>query len=178
MGATNGTNQPLLFGGEGYDANGTRDRLNDLWSWDLTTRQWTWVSGSTTSAAPGVYGTRGLSGANNTPGARVGALSWNSDGRFWLFGGYGINAFDGEADMNDLWMYDPDTQRWTWINGSDSGNTIGVYGTINVAAPTNSPGGGLLSSGWIDANDRIWVFGGYGRASSASRYKMSDLWQY
>lgn len=178
MGATNGTNQLLLFGGQGHDANGTRDRLNDLWSWDRTTRQWTWLSGSTTSAAPGVYGTQGLSAADNTPGARVGALSWDSGGRFWLFGGYGINGFNGEADMNDLWMYDPGTQRWTWVNGSNSGNTIGIYGTINVAAPTNSPGGRILPSGWIDANDRIWVFGGYGRAYNGTRYKLSDLWQY
>jgi N-acetylneuraminic acid mutarotase len=179
MGATNGANQLLLFGGYGYDANGTRDRLNDFWSWDLTTRQWTWLSGSATSGAPGVYGTQGLSAASNTPGARISALSWgDSAGRFWLFGGYGINAFDGEADMNDLWMYDVGAQRWTWVKGSNSGNAIGIYGTINVAAPTNSPGGRLVPSGWIDPNDRIWVFGGYGWAFNATRYKMSDLWRY
>ena len=179
MAATNGMNQLLLFGGYGYSSDGTLGALNDLWSWDLTTHRWTWLSGSTTSSAAGVYGTQGLSAASNTPGARHSALSWvDSAGRVWLFGGWGVNAFDVEADMNDLWTYDLGTQQWTWVNGSNSGNTWGLYGTINVAAPTNSPGGRLVPSGWIDSSNRIWVFGGYGRDTNGSRYKLSDLWAY
>ena len=179
MGATNGANQLLLFGGYGYDSANAAGALNDLWSWDLVTRQWTWLSGSTTGSAAGVYGTQGLPAANNMPGARYAGLSWvDSAGRYWLFGGYGANASGGFADMNDLWMYDLGTQQWTWVNGSNNGNTSGVYGTVNVAAPTNSPGGRLFPSGWIDANNRIWVFGGYGRDAVGSRYKLSDLWMY
>lgn len=179
MGPTNGANQLLLFGGYGYDSANAAGALNDLWSWDLVTRQWTWLSGSTTGAAAGVYGTQGLPAINNMPGARYAGLSWvDSDGRYWLFGGYGANASGGFADMNDLWMYDLGTQQWTSVNGSNNGNTSGVYGTVNVAAPTNSPGGRLFPSGWIDANDRIWVFGGYGRDAVGSRYKLSDLWMY
>jgi N-acetylneuraminic acid mutarotase len=179
MGATNGVNQLLLFGGGGYDSAGTNAALNDLWSWDLTTHQWTWLSGSTTSSAAGVYGTQGLPAASNTPGARYSALSWvDSAGRYWMFGGYGANASGNFNDMNDLWMYDLSTQQWIWVNGSSSGNTNGVYGTVNVPAPSNSPGGRLVPSGWIDANNRIWVFGGYGRDSVGSRYKLSDLWMY
>jgi hypothetical protein len=179
MGATNGVNELLLFAGGGYDSAGTNAAMNDLWSWNLTTRQWTWLSGSATSSAAGVYGTQGLPAANNTPGARYSALSWvDSAGRYWMFGGYGSNASGVFNDMNDLWMYDLSTQQWTWVNGSSSGNTNGIYGTVNVAAPTNSPGGRLVPSGWIDANDRIWLFGGYGRDSVGSRYKLSDLWMY
>lgn len=179
MGATNGANQLLLFAGYGYDSASVTGPLNDLWSWDLVTHEWTWLSGSTTHSAAGVYGTQGLPAANNTPGARYSGLSWvDSAGRFWTFGGYGANASGGFADMNDLWMYDLGTQQWTWVNGSNNGNTIGVYGAVNVAAPTNSPGGRLVPSGWIDANDRIWLFGGYGRDAVGSRYKLSDLWMY
>jgi hypothetical protein len=95
-----------------------------------------------------------------------------------LFGGWGFNASGAQADLNDLWSFNLSTQQWTWVNGSDSGNTVGIYGTINVAAPTNSPGGRVVPAGWIDASDRIWLFGGYGRDTNGSRYKLSDLWMY
>jgi N-acetylneuraminic acid mutarotase len=181
-GATIGANQLLLFAGVGYDvtgAIGVTGALNDLWSWDLTTHQWKWLSGSTTIDAAGIYGTQGIPAANNTPGAHYSGLSWaDSAGRFWTFGGFGANAAGVLNDMNDLWMYDVNTQQWTWVSGSNVGNTNGNYGIVNVAAPTNSPGGRLVPSGWIDSSDRIWVFGGFGWDSVGSRYKLSDLWMY
>ena len=37
-----------LFGGEGYDSIGARGYLNDLWEFNPSTNEWTWVSGSST----------------------------------------------------------------------------------------------------------------------------------
>jgi hypothetical protein len=37
-----------LFGGQGFDANGTLGYLNDLWEFNPSTKQWAWVSGNST----------------------------------------------------------------------------------------------------------------------------------
>jgi hypothetical protein len=78
-----------LFGGYGYDANGTGGQLNDLWKFDSTkgtSGEWTWMSGSTTTppgisasfpyGEPGVYGTLGKASPDNTPGGREQTVSW------------------------------------------------------------------------------------------------------
>jgi hypothetical protein len=44
-----------LFGGSSVTSG-----LNDLWSFDPSTRQWTWQSGSDMGGASGVYGTQGV----------------------------------------------------------------------------------------------------------------------
>jgi hypothetical protein len=49
---------------------------------------WTWVSGSDTDGALGVYGTQGTVSASNVPGSRFGAVSWiDGSGNLWLAGG-------------------------------------------------------------------------------------------
>src|SRR6202034_1061606 len=74
-----------LFGGQGYDATGTLGYLNDLWEFDPSNSQWTWISGSDTAGShggqPGVYGALGQPAAGNTPGSRNDAATWtDSDG--------------------------------------------------------------------------------------------------
>src|SRR5512143_97473 len=77
-----------LFGGYGFDGQGFRDRLNDLWTYDPTAATWTWISGSGSVDQAGIYGTRGAASPANVPGARNGAVSWiDAAGNLWLFGG-------------------------------------------------------------------------------------------
>jgi hypothetical protein len=81
-----------LFGGAGYDSVGLvgNTELNDLWMYSPATGLWTWVSGSNTADAPGVYGSQGIAAAGNVPPARDGAASWiDASGNLWLFGGNG-----------------------------------------------------------------------------------------
>src|SRR6185369_1848412 len=59
-----------LFGGKGLDAAGTPGYLNDLWEFNPSTRQWTWMGGGRTVSCnecgnAGVYGTRGEADATN-----------------------------------------------------------------------------------------------------------------
>jgi hypothetical protein len=60
----------LLFGGSGYPSSTTFGAFNDLWEFNPSTKEWTWVSGSNTTGASGVYGTQGVASASNTSGAR------------------------------------------------------------------------------------------------------------
>ena len=158
-----------LFGGSG---------LNDLWSFDLASGQWTWRSGSTTSGASGVYGTQGVPAVLNVPGARSSGVSWaDSAGLLWLFSGYGQDSTGTGGFLSDLWSYDPSTGQWTWQSGAATGNNPGVYGTLGVAAGANAPGGRIDALSWTDGTDHFWMFGGYGYDSSGSQDDLNDLWQ-
>jgi N-acetylneuraminic acid mutarotase len=95
-----------LFGGYGYDSAGNYDGLNDLWKYDPTTLNWTWVSGSNIVDQLGIYGTKGIADLSNIPGARASAKSWiDSSSRLWLFGGYGYDSAGNYGGLNDLWRF-------------------------------------------------------------------------
>ncbi|MCW3120004.1 MAG: Kelch repeat type 2-containing protein [Chitinophagaceae bacterium] len=168
-----------LFGGEGYGAStgGTGNFLNDLWKFDPTTSQWTWVNGDITVNSASVYGTLGVTLGTNKPGGRHHSIAWvDAAGSVWLFGGHqsGSNTLDR---LNDLWKYDPVGNQWTWVNGDNTVDQSGIYGTIGVAAISNKPGAREETVGWVDASGNFWLFGGEGRdeASGALGY-LDDLW--
>ena len=63
--------------------------------------------------------------------------------------------------MNDLWMYNQTTGRWTWLSGSNAGSQSGSYGTLGTAAPGNVPGARRGHTTVIDSARRaIYLFGG------------------
>jgi N-acetylneuraminic acid mutarotase len=164
-----------LFGGLGYDANGNGAYLNDLWQFNPATDQWTWMGGSNTISQSGVYGTLGRFAAGNVPGARDSATVWTgSDGRVWLFGGFGSS----NLWANDLWEYDPLTNEWAWMGGSQSQDIPGVYGTLGKAAAGNLPGGRTNASGWADGRGHLWLFGGSGIDINNAFGDLNDLWEF
>ncbi|MCE3226910.1 MAG: Kelch repeat type 2-containing protein [Bacteroidetes bacterium] len=167
-----------LFGGYGFDAN-SQDYLNDLWKYDINLNQWIWISGPNTISSLGVYGTMGVPATTNSPGARAWCASWvDNSGNFWLFGGEGSDSFMTGELLNDLWKYNPLTNEWTWMGGSNLGSQYGVYGTQGVAASTNSPGGRHVTTYWKDNNGNFYIFGGYGLAVTSAPDYLNDLWKY
>jgi hypothetical protein len=95
-----------LFGGYGYGQAGTVGDLNDLWEYDLGAGVWTWIGGSSSTAASANYGTQGVPSISNAPGAREQAAGWaDSSGKLWLFGGFGFDSSGVEGDLNDLWSF-------------------------------------------------------------------------
>jgi N-acetylneuraminic acid mutarotase len=162
-----------LFGGAGFDSTGTNGDLNDLWRYSPTTNLWTWMSGSNTAAASGVYGTLGTAAAGNVPGARAMAVSWtDSAGDLWLFGGFGNGPAQNPAvgPLNDLWRYSPSTNLWTWMSGTPTVGAAGVFGTKGTAAAGNVPGARDGAVSWSDSAGNLWLFSGNGT--------LNDLWQY
>jgi len=161
-----------LFGGYGADSNDMWGDLNDLWEFNITTKQWTWIGGSSTSNASGVYGTLGVAAATNVPGARYSSVSWtDGSGNLWLFGGSGVDSTGaaGGEDLNDLWEFVPKTGEWAWVSGSDTKGATGVYGTLGVASAGNVPGERAGSVSWTDTGGNLWLFGGG---------ELNDLWNY
>lgn len=168
-----------LFGGFGFDSADSTGHLNDMWMFDPTSLQWTWVSGSTLKDQTGVYGTKGVADAANVPGARFRTVSWrDSEGKFWLFGGSGFDSIGATGSLNDVWRFDPSTLQWTWVSGSELRDQTGVYGTKGTPAPGNFPGGRDASASWRDSAGRTWLFGGEGYDGTGNLGHLSDLWRY
>ena len=181
MSWTDGTGKFWLFGGGGLDVNSTQGNLNDLWSYDPGANEWTWAGGSSTVAgAIANYGAPGVASASNQPGPRDSAMTWtDAGGGMWLFGGSGNDSVGSPGYLNDLWMYNPTTQRWTWFKGSSLANSPANYGTEGVAATNNVPGPRVGAVTWTDPSGHLWMFGGYGGTDSSSNpIAFSDLWSY
>jgi N-acetylneuraminic acid mutarotase len=157
-----------LFGGSGYYADGMGG-LNDLWEFNPSTNEWTWMGGSRTGNQAGVYGTLGVPAAGNIPGSRYLANCWtDSSGNLWLFGGSG----------NELWEFNPSTNEWAWMGGSSTGNQAGVYGALGVPAAGNIPGGRDSAVSWTDNMGNLWLFGGDGYDANGNEGGLNDLWEY
>lgn len=162
-----------LFGGQDIADN----FLNDLWTFNPSTKTWTQVSLGT--FGNGVYGSKGTPNAANLPGARWGAtLQRNSNnGDVWLFGGFG---FDGSSAnpgvLNDLWKFSGG--QWTWVSGSNTANPAGVYGTLGAPSGTTVPGGRQAAASWLDTSGNFWVFGGFAAATGGQLNAFNDLWEF
>jgi Galactose oxidase, central domain/Kelch motif len=147
--------------------------LNDLWRYTPSTGLWTWMSGSNSTNASGVYGTQGTAAAGNVPGARSDAVSWtDKSGNLWLFGGFTTSA-SSSGYNNDLWSFSTSTGLWTWVGGSNVPGANGVYGTLGIAAAGNVPGARSDAVSWTDPSGNFWLFGGL---TFGGLY--NDLWRY
>lgn len=171
-----------LFGGEGYSNSSTVCWMNDLWKYDVSTNEWTWIRGSNGPNSVGDYGVIGVPASTNEPPAREFMSCWtDNNGMFWMYGGDGVVSTATPAvasKLSDLWKYDPNTNTWTWIKGSNQANQLGSYGTQGVAAPSNMPPGRMGSAVWTDNAGDLWLFGGLGYASANLLGYCNDLWKY
>jgi len=186
-----------MFGGQGYDS-GINDPnnagyLNDLWEFNPSTTEWTWMGGS--SMLPcndgcgqhGVYGTLGDAAAGNMPGGRANGAHWtDSNGNLWLFGGNGYASTGTTGLLNDLWRFKPSSNQWVWLGGNDTVDVCttssqcawpGVYGTLGVSAAGNIPGSRQSAQSWTDHGGNFWLFGGDGSATGPLA-DLNDLWSY
>lgn len=174
-----------LFGGGGCDSAGYAGDMNDLWVFDPSQGaqgEWAWMGGSNLERADGIYGTEYQSAASNAPGARDSATSWtDSNGRLWLFGGYGFDSAGTYSELNDLWVFDTSQGahgEWAWMGGSEVARAIGAYGTEYQFADSNVPGSRYEAMNWTDKNGKLWLFGGFGYDSLGHYGYLNDLWVF
>jgi hypothetical protein len=170
-----------LFGGSTGTVTGIE--LNDLWEFNPTAKTWTWVSGSNSGNAKGIYGTLGAASASNVPGGRDDSSSWiDGSGSLWLFGGAGLDSNGTSRLLNDLWEFSPTAKTWTWVSGSNVGNAAGTYGTLGTGSASNSPGARNGSVSWTDSAGNLWLFGGDGFDSTGTGggigTSLNDLWEF
>lgn len=122
----------FLFGGQDTAGN----LLGDLWELDLAKRTWMKIASSGTQ-----------------PSARSNAsLTYDYDGRLWLFGGETNNGA-----TNELWMYDIASKQWSLI---DSRNKPSARSRHKLACAYSG--------------DYCFVFGGMDTNGNA----LNDLWKF
>jgi N-acetylneuraminic acid mutarotase len=171
-----------LFGGVGRASGSGNGHLNDLWRFNTSSGEWTWMAGSNTAEAAGVYGTMGTPAPTNTPGARYWTANWaDSSDNLWFFGGScGLNCPGGVSGyFSDLWKYSTASGQWTWMSGPQTLNADANYGTKGVAAATNIPGARQSPMSWHNAGSGpLWMFGGYGYVSTQNGQYLNDVWEY
>ncbi|PBQ31789.1 hypothetical protein CNR22_08415 [Sphingobacteriaceae bacterium] len=94
-----------IFGGDGFSST-TIGLLNDVFKYNLSTNQFTWVKGPNLPYIDGTNGTMGLSSPSTIPGARTYNTYWTtSKGEGWLLGGEGLDSTSNSLtdNMQDLW---------------------------------------------------------------------------
>ena len=89
MGSIDKSGNLWLFGGSGFGAYNTdHECLNDLWRFNSSLNQWTWMKGSYVTYSTGFYGTQGTGSSITVPSARYNSANWtDSSGNLWIFGG-------------------------------------------------------------------------------------------
>lgn len=148
----------------------------DLWKFNPSTLEWTWIKGPQGVNSYGVYGIQGVSSPSNHPGTRsLCSASWvDNTGNLWLFGGGGYNGY-----KSDLWKYNILANQWTWVKGDTAGGKPPRFGTQGISNPLNNPGGKYETNAtWVDSNNNLWLFGGFGFDSLNNFGYWNTLWKY
>lgn len=175
LGCASGGGYFWAFGGS---KNGATQRYNDLWRFNPVTGYWTWISGSSSHDQAGTYGTKGVAGASNVPGARESpVLAYDPAGYIWVYGGYGYDGSSGSGYLNDLWKYSIADDKWTWVAGNSTATTSTdltmVHGTAGSASSTVYPGYRRLAPALSDSYN-IYFMGGQDSLGSTR----GELWRY
>jgi len=68
--------------------------------------------------------------------------------------------------------------QWAWMKGSSSTYGTANYGTLGVAAATNTPASRQFATSWTDSSGVLWLFGGNGKDSTGATGELNDLWKY
>lgn len=188
-------NALLVFGGVDDKGN----LLNDLWSFNLTTKAWSQLSQQQTPPAP-------ASTCGALPAPRMNAaMVWDSvNHEVLLYGGLDANGHY----LGDLWSFKPSTRQWLLLKCAGNGPAARSVGAVWDGHEMLVLGGmnkfGMLADFWQytpapsafgrwqrlqdapmmprayqtlvwDTTDgRMYVFGGL----SASGVQLSDFWSY
>ena len=162
-----------FYGGIHSDSTGMISTHGDLWRFNPTTLEWTWMNGPGVPGQPPVYGALRVPAAGNYPGGKCfGPIGiTDNNGIFWMYGGY---DFTSGSYYSDLWSFDPSTNLWTWMSGQTTNLYMGNFGTKGVPSPFNFPPAKQeCNAGWADSLNNIWVFGGQIPMGNGN-----DLWRF
>jgi gliding motility-associated-like protein len=146
---------------------------NDMWKYDPATLQWTWMAGTNLPDPLAEFFMTCNFGTEAPAGNFEGRACWTDEcGNFWQLGGF--QDISTSATQNALWMFNPATLQFNWINGTLLSSQLSSYGSFQVSSAGSQPGGQGGSVGFTSQNGDFWLFGGYTIAQSIS----NTLWRY
>ena len=162
-----------------FAGGGGSSMYNDVWRYSTAANQWTWIAGSNFTNDPGSYPPTKCTFYNNhRPPSRIenqtAQFTTGCARAYYTFGGFSTGAGDA---YNDLWLFEVDSFRWSWVSGTNIVNDPGVYGTMGLPAPTNMPPARGGQGQWVDNNYNLWIFGGLAISGFTIGY-FNDLWRF
>lgn len=170
-----------IFGGKDYTSPVFTGRKNDLWKYDISNNQWTWIGGTQTSSPGGTYGVQGVFTSSVVPPGRYGHTVWaDNHNKIWVFGGE-IATLASYYELNDTWCFDLVSGQWAWMKGSNTGFNFfttpstgsgAVYGTQGTPAASNTPGWRPGAPYWSGDPTAFWIFSG------GEYYNSNELWRF
>jgi hypothetical protein len=93
-----------------------------------------------------------------------------------MFGGCSRVSLGLPVDyLNDLWIFDSQTNKWKWISGTNIINQPNSYGTLGVPSPSNKPSSRWGSVAWWGNDNKFYMFGG-SQNNGSSCY--ADIWVF
>jgi hypothetical protein len=138
-----------IFGGNGLASDFFAGFLNDVWMFNTSSLEWTWISGANVSNPTAVYGNENEESPENAPAGISYSAFWKDyEGNFWTFGGASSSVFI----FNGIWKYNVSTNMWSWHNGQIIGSSIPKYGLQNVGSPDNNPGKRNAILAWTNSS--------------------------
>lgn len=184
-----------LFGGKQFSGTactspmgtpGPQTDLNDLWKYNVSTNEWTWMHGANTPGDWGTHGTLGVANSNNRPSARATSWRWkDNSGNLWLWAGHGLcnDEIGGvstcSSNMHDMWKYDISTNMWTWMNGSQHWGELGSpLGSSCSPSVSNLPSTGMDFDQGVCMTDKCGNFWFYGNTYGQFLPDANVLWRY
>lgn len=169
-----------IFGGHG-SAKNSIGNLNDLWRYNVSNNQWTWMAGDSVPNRGAKHSGQNSEASDNTPGARESGTFWASgDGReLYLFGGF--STYAGYEYYGDVWAFNIGSQKWRLIKFSvyDAVGCRGqTFGPPDQFAPGTYPGCRLGATAVTDGT-KAYMFGGSSpNAFSHQFFMFSDYNHY
>ncbi|MBK7762687.1 MAG: gliding motility-associated C-terminal domain-containing protein [Bacteroidetes bacterium] len=150
--------------------------ISAFWRYDPATNMWTWLGGT---AGVGInhgrnYISQCVASSDRYPGIRIEGRGANyntqcEEEMFWFCAGQDNGYY------NDLWVYKPSNNTWTWVAGDSISGVYGNYGVQGVPASTNKMADRTGHAMWVDKYQQTWVFGGIARGSTS---RGNDMWRF
>jgi N-acetylneuraminic acid mutarotase len=164
------TNTLYVFGGYGIDFNNQPGTLNDLWAYNISSSNWTLVSGSTSKDAMASYTTPTMIGAKYAH-----SMIYNpNDNCLYVFGGQANNVYSTQVTFNELWKYDITTNIWIFLYGAKGLNQISSYNN-----PFSIGSRSYSSMIYSQSKNSLIIFGGTGFTNTNSySVDLNDVWMY
>lgn len=166
-----------LYGGNGITTGVGSGYLSDLWMFNTSTREWTWIAGDTLTNLQPLYAAKGTPCSNCYPGSRQYSTIAIDSNYLWLFAGEVHPRSTGYGRKNDIWKYDLSNDQWTWLKGDTSMDAFGNYGSLKQSSITNNPGSRAAAESWADSYGNLWIFGGLG-FTATSAGTLGDMWKF
>lgn len=169
------TNHPggLMLSGSTIDNNDniwftSTQRFGELWMFDTTSWMFVRMQGLYGSTnLPSVGADPGQPGEDVWPGLSVGTcVVTDSQSNIWFLSGENYYVY-----TPSVWHFNTTSLLWTWISGDVN---------ANYASHNDTYFGGTSGAGcYIDTNDRVWLYGGWGfDGDFSTRKAYGSIWTY